>query len=249
MLLRRITKHVKDQNWFAVGLDFLIVIVGVFIGLQVANWNETRQERFKEDHYLERLDEEMDVIRSRLIRGAEALEGSVRNIELLLDVRRRYDADPGAELPTNSVLSAAAYGAANGAVPAGSPTAFQEMVASGSLEVLTNEKLRQALFAYDEYAAINRSAWRTLRSGQSDAQNRITGLVDVVVPEDLSDLPVAQETVSPQGAFETQEFLEATNVPKDLRVLFTSQGNQLALFQRQLALAESIETIIAESRE
>jgi hypothetical protein len=40
MILRSITKHVKDQNWFAVCIDFFIVIVGVFIGIQVANWNE-----------------------------------------------------------------------------------------------------------------------------------------------------------------------------------------------------------------
>ena len=26
MLLRRITEHVKAQNWFAVALDFLIVV-------------------------------------------------------------------------------------------------------------------------------------------------------------------------------------------------------------------------------
>jgi len=37
-------KHVRDQNWVAVGLDFLIVVVGVFIGIQVANWNESRAE-------------------------------------------------------------------------------------------------------------------------------------------------------------------------------------------------------------
>lgn len=43
MLLRRITKHVKEQNWFAVGIDFVIVVVGVFIGLQVANWNDARR--------------------------------------------------------------------------------------------------------------------------------------------------------------------------------------------------------------
>jgi len=42
MLLRSITKHVKDQNWFAVGLDFFIVVVGVFIGMQVANWNDVQ---------------------------------------------------------------------------------------------------------------------------------------------------------------------------------------------------------------
>jgi len=42
MLLRSITKHVKDQNWFAVFIDFAIVVFGVFIGIQVANWNDAR---------------------------------------------------------------------------------------------------------------------------------------------------------------------------------------------------------------
>lgn len=42
MLLRSISKHVTDQNWFAVFLDFIIVVVGVFIGIQVANWNAER---------------------------------------------------------------------------------------------------------------------------------------------------------------------------------------------------------------
>jgi hypothetical protein len=33
MLLRRVMKHVKDQNWTTVALDFMIVVVGVFIGI------------------------------------------------------------------------------------------------------------------------------------------------------------------------------------------------------------------------
>jgi hypothetical protein len=45
MILRRVTEHVKAQNWFAVGVDFVIVVVGVFIGIQVANWNESRLEQ------------------------------------------------------------------------------------------------------------------------------------------------------------------------------------------------------------
>ena len=40
MLLRRITEHVRAQNWAAVVIDFFIVVVGVFIGIQVSNWNE-----------------------------------------------------------------------------------------------------------------------------------------------------------------------------------------------------------------
>ena len=42
MLLRSVTKHVNDQNWFAVVLDLVIVIFGVFIGIQVSNWNADR---------------------------------------------------------------------------------------------------------------------------------------------------------------------------------------------------------------
>ncbi len=55
MILRRITEHVKTQNWFAVALDFVIVVVGVFVGIQVSNWNAERQERQREAAYLQRL--------------------------------------------------------------------------------------------------------------------------------------------------------------------------------------------------
>ncbi|MEQ9506153.1 MAG: hypothetical protein RLO80_07755 [Hyphomonas sp.] len=49
MILRRLTEHVKDQNWFAVALDFLIVVLGVFVGLQVNNWNEARAAKARRD--------------------------------------------------------------------------------------------------------------------------------------------------------------------------------------------------------
>ncbi|MEM7005059.1 MAG: hypothetical protein AAF498_04205 [Pseudomonadota bacterium] len=42
MILRRITEHVKAQNWTAVALDFAIVVVGVFMGIQLGNWNDAR---------------------------------------------------------------------------------------------------------------------------------------------------------------------------------------------------------------
>ncbi len=52
MILRRITEHVKTQNWFAVALDFVIVVAGVFIGIQVANWNQARADRAREHELL-----------------------------------------------------------------------------------------------------------------------------------------------------------------------------------------------------
>lgn len=40
MLLRRVIEHVRAQNWTAVGLDFVIVVVGVFIGEGVVHGAE-----------------------------------------------------------------------------------------------------------------------------------------------------------------------------------------------------------------
>ena len=55
MILRRITEHVEAANCFAVAIDFVIVVVGVFIGIQVSNWNEAQGDRAKEAAYLRQL--------------------------------------------------------------------------------------------------------------------------------------------------------------------------------------------------
>lgn len=55
MLLRRVIDHFRKQEWTAIGIDFVIVVLGVFIGIQVANWNEARAERARADGYLERI--------------------------------------------------------------------------------------------------------------------------------------------------------------------------------------------------
>ncbi|NNE40942.1 MAG: hypothetical protein HKN14_08490 [Marinicaulis sp.] len=59
MLLRRITEHVKAQNWTAVALDFVIVVVGVFMGIQLGNWNEARVNHETETTYLELLQRDL----------------------------------------------------------------------------------------------------------------------------------------------------------------------------------------------
>ncbi len=60
MILRRITEHVKAQNWTAVALDFFIVVVGVFIGIQVANWNDTQASNARETDLLVELRRELE---------------------------------------------------------------------------------------------------------------------------------------------------------------------------------------------
>ncbi len=45
MILRRLTEHVKEQNWFAVAIEFVIVVSGVFLGIQIGNFNSDQVAR------------------------------------------------------------------------------------------------------------------------------------------------------------------------------------------------------------
>jgi hypothetical protein len=73
MILRRLTQHIRDQNWFAVGLDFIIVVFGVVIGFQVTDWNEARGEREREAMYLAAL---VDDLRSEVEEFAVVRRGA-----------------------------------------------------------------------------------------------------------------------------------------------------------------------------
>lgn len=60
MILRRIREHVGHHNWFAVMIDFIIVVVGVFVGIQASNWNQARVERQQAREYREMLLNDLD---------------------------------------------------------------------------------------------------------------------------------------------------------------------------------------------
>lgn len=52
MILRRLTENLRAQNWTAITIEFLIVVIGVFIGTQVSNWNQERLEKRETEQML-----------------------------------------------------------------------------------------------------------------------------------------------------------------------------------------------------
>jgi hypothetical protein len=51
LVIRRIREHAATHNWFAVLIDLGIVVLGVFLGTQVSNWNDNRLERAQAHDY------------------------------------------------------------------------------------------------------------------------------------------------------------------------------------------------------
>jgi hypothetical protein len=59
MILRRFTDAFRRQDWFTVTIETLMVVLGVFLGLQVNNWNEARSEGERSREYLSRIRAEL----------------------------------------------------------------------------------------------------------------------------------------------------------------------------------------------
>ena len=55
MILQRLATSIRKQDWFTVLIETLIVVFGVFIGLQVNNWNAERVARAEADDLLARM--------------------------------------------------------------------------------------------------------------------------------------------------------------------------------------------------
>ena len=53
MIMHRLTANLRAQNWMAIGIEVLIVVIGVFIGTQVSNWNQERIDRRETERMLE----------------------------------------------------------------------------------------------------------------------------------------------------------------------------------------------------
>jgi hypothetical protein len=146
MILRRVTEHVKSQNWFAVGIDFLIVVVGVSIGIQVANWNEARRDREAEAVYLDRLYREIAEISQR----AESDFAKQRDrLELIEQVRTHFATGLGRD-----ALSGLHCGALSQshifADTIFYPPTIKELISTGRILLIRDEGIRTAILSFDQ---------------------------------------------------------------------------------------------------
>ena len=65
MIFKRFAANLRAQNWSAISIELAIVILGVFIGTQVSNWNAARLEGQETQHRLDQLKPELQRIRVR----------------------------------------------------------------------------------------------------------------------------------------------------------------------------------------
>jgi hypothetical protein len=143
MIFRRLAAHLREQNWAAISIEFVLLVVGVFLGIQVANWNEDRQDRQAEQRYLRELVRDL---RS----DTRGLQGRLENTlskfalseQIILEIDPAFERPPflpsvdTSPKPAGIFRDHAFAGLATTSLVTSSDATFRELVQTGKLAVL-----------------------------------------------------------------------------------------------------------------
>ena len=102
MILANLAKAIREQNYYAVFLEFVIVIAGVVIGFQVTSWSEQSALRAREESVLAALRQEIEIAASEYENAAGARMFRINNLTQALEVIGNESAD---EMPLDDYLS------------------------------------------------------------------------------------------------------------------------------------------------
>jgi len=137
--IRRISKHVKDQNWFAVCIDLVVVFLAVFIGLQADSWNEERiADKTAKTYYTRLIGDLHAELRQRQAR-AVYYERTITHAEAALSSLQTSKQPLGKEFLID------AYQATQRWPYSAQRTTYDELVGVGIANAIPNAEIRSKL--------------------------------------------------------------------------------------------------------
>jgi hypothetical protein len=252
VILRNLIEHVKAQNWTAICLDFLIVVAGILIALQISEWNEGRHERTRERDYLERIAAEL----GNSIKSVEnAITAAQRRQEYdLFLIRSVEDSDIVRADPGRFLRSVVMGGWT--LTPDIRAHTFEEMKSAGDLAIFRDKALLLDLSEF--YTRVQGTTqWNYLRDTlQSEYLKRAAGILTYAelaqvyanyaeVPQNA--VPGAAEITVDDAMAARARMLERQAFIEWLTVIADERNYDLDTYNRLLADAGSLRDRILAS--
>ena len=237
-ILRRFSGRLRQHDWLAVALDLTIVILGVFLGIQAANWNEARHDRAEEKRYY-----------------AQIVVDLRRDLDTLRTAHRRsLEYDQAAE----TVLEALEHGIPRGTdpsdfakaidyagflfIPSPSRRTYDELISTGNLRLLRDGKAKDAIAAYYEAFAELRQWDSLLRREQGEYWSGSAG----VVPRRVLQAALINGDPKVSHA-EAQDILERARVtPRLKEMLIGMAAHQMRVRRDSIGLERDARALIKE---
>ena len=173
MIYKRVAANLRVQNWSAILIELAIVIVGVFIGTQVSNWNAGRLEGAETQHRLDQFKPELHRIRGR-----------VENVRHYYATTRRFADTALAEWAgkpgiSDSDFVIAAYQASQIKGMATTSSSWATIVGADQLRNIDDPAIRDPMLRLMTFPEENLSLLRM--------QTEYRSLVRTIIPDDIQE--------------------------------------------------------------
>jgi hypothetical protein len=235
MILRRLAEAIRQQNWFTVVLEVFIVVTGIFIGLQVDDWNGSRQDRRDEQHYLSRLHDE--ILNAEML-SARLLDRRIERQAVALDILDAVFVDgERASLTDRECFAIGSLHFYNIAVSGLS--AAEELTASGRMDILLDTELRAALGALKQAQEATNTYIRIQNAVAYDLAHLYPDLISVRAhfSDDLQEVS-SQTTCNLAAMRQNPTFLNDLSNNADAYDAYIRDG--LAPWARQMKLVHDL---------
>lgn len=235
MILRRFAQSLKSQNWTTILVEFVLLVAGVFLGIQAANWNEQRAEDRKAQAYLARIRINLEADTTSIQRR-EVFWGQVMGYG---KQAIRY-AETGEKVDGSAWKTVAAFYQASQLWQwVTSDSTYQEMRSGGELGLIRDQRLRDAL---SQYYLENGSGTAYLFMLQPEYRKIVRGLTPSVVSDHIwahcwkqpnpgeQYLPACDAPISEAQAQAVLDgYMEDPNLLNELRFWVANQGVALGV--------------------
>lgn len=244
MLIRRIQEHLRAQNWIAIGLELIVVVVGIFLAFQVDRWYEQKQLQSEERDYLAALSEDFTSTRESFVgvrsRHKDATESAVRLLSYQVGDPIDLTHEEFYELLSDIQQIRVAI------TQRGS---YDFLVSSGKIAVIQDERLRRKMSEFfaridgvvSDMAEDLRSFWRDAFEPYAQQHLDHVALMQSVHPRNNMNLLPTYPVDQFHAIIGTGEF-EAIVSDK-----WHLSGDLVASYDRTIKEIESIELLLAEN--
>ena len=163
MILRRLSQSLKEQNWTAIWIEFILLVAGVFLGIQVANWNQEREANQKSKVFTERLRNDL--------RGEDWTYQFLitYNREVLANANRAVEALEGKSAISDEALLVSAYRATQYRNRNQRGTTYDELVSTGNIDLIRDRTLRDTAIRLYNLAVFDNLVQEGIRSRYREA--------------------------------------------------------------------------------
>ncbi len=178
MILRRLVSALRQQSWLTLVLELVVVVVGIFLGLQVDSWNEARKDRVLEQEYVASLKADFQADIEELDEAIALAEYRAQLGRLLISTidKGRVEGDPNEFIW--AVFSSILLN-----YPSYTRATYNDLLSTGNLQLLQDANMKAAVAGY--YTDIEyREQWKiTWREAQIDMGRTLPHLLDFDVVE------------------------------------------------------------------